>query len=447
MFATTQGAAASACSDYPVSRRHSWFAFAILFVLMAFDYIDRNIVVSMFPFIKKEWGLSDAQLGSIASIVPLMVGLLSVPAAVLVDRWSRVNSIVIMGVLWSLATFSCMLASTYAILLLLRAIIGVGEAGYGNAGSALLAHHFPPNRRSTVVAGFYFANSVGSLLGIILGGVIASRWGWQAGFGIVGIPGLIVALFVFAIRDYPTVALGKGRAKSSSEVLALAKSSALQLFRPRTAIPTYLGSGLLLLVALAVYSWIPSYFVRSYGLTGAAAGLKAAPIVLAGAFGGLAWAYLADRLGTRAPGRKLLVAAACAIGTTLVLFPTFMWVSPGPAQYLLIILGSFLMTAVAGITTAVAMDIVHPSLRSTAVSVVTLANNILGLGGGPFIVGVLSDHYGLTTALAIASLFALPAAACLMMASRTYEYDRSSATSAELRTEVMAGATLMPVRG
>lgn len=99
MFPTTQGAAASACSDYPVSRRHSWFAFAILFVLMAFDYIDRNIVVSMFPFIKKEWGLSDAQLGSIASIVPLMVGLLSVPAAVLVDRWSCVNSIVIMGLL------------------------------------------------------------------------------------------------------------------------------------------------------------------------------------------------------------------------------------------------------------------------------------------------------------------------------------------------------------
>lgn len=422
MLTPVQSGPEPARSDYPVSRAHSWFTFVILFLLMIFDYVDRNVVVSMFPFIKAAWGLSDTQLGSIASIVPLMVGILSVPAAVLVDRWSRVNSILLMGLLWGLATVSCMLASTYAILLAFRAIIGIGEAGYGNAGSALLAHHFPPNRRSTVVGGFYFANSLGSLLGIVLGGIISARWGWQAGFGIVGIPGLIIALFVLLIRDYPTVPLAK-----SPNAFAVLKSSAKQLFQPRTAIPTYLGSGLLLFVALAVYSWMPTYFVRNYGLDGAAAGIKAAPVVLAGAFGGLFWAYVADRLAARAPARKLLVAAGCAVGTSFVFFPTFMWVPPGTNQFLLIVLGSFLMVAVAGITTAVAMDIVHPGLRSTAVSVVTLANNILGLGGGPFTVGLLSDAYGLTTALALGSLAALPAAFLLAVASRTYADDRSAA--------------------
>jgi MFS family permease len=358
MLIPAQSLVEPARSDYPVSKSHSWLAFTILFLLMLFDYVDRNIVVSMFPFIKAAWGLSDAQLGSIASIVPLMVGMLSVPAAVLVDRWSRVNSIFLMGVIWSLATVSCMLASTYAVLLTFRTIIGVGEAGYGNAGSALLAHHFPPNRRSTVVGGFYFASSLGSLLGIVLGGIISARWGWQAGFGIVGIPGLIVALLVFLIRDYPTVPL----AKRNANAFAVLKSSARQLFGPRTAIPTYVGSGLLLFVAVAVYSWIPTYFVRNYGIDGAAAGIKAAPIVLAGAFGGLFWAYVADRLAARRPARKLFVAAICAVSTSLVLFPTFTWVSPGPTQYPLIVFGSFLMTAVAGITTAVAMDIVHPGL-------------------------------------------------------------------------------------
>jgi MFS transporter, Spinster family, sphingosine-1-phosphate transporter len=423
MLTPVQPGAEPARSHYPVSRGHSWFVFAILFLLMTFDYVDRNIVVSMLPFIKTAWGLSDAQLGSIVSIVPWMVGIVSVPAAVLADRWSRVNAILLMGVIWSLATISCMLASTYAILLTSRAIIGIGEAGYGNAGSALLAHHFSPDRRSTVVGGFYFANSLGSLLGIVLGGIISARWGWQAGFGMVGVPGLIIALFVLFIRDYPTVPL----VKENTNTLAVLKNSARQLIRPRTAIPTYLGSGLLLFVAVALYSWMPTYFVRYYGVDGAAAGIKAAPIVLAGAFGGLFWAYVADRLAARAPGRKLLVAAGCAVGTSLVLFPTFMWMAPGPNQYWLIVFGSFLMTAVAGITTAVAMDIVHPGLRSTAVSVVTLANNIIGLGGGPFIVGLLSDAYGLTTALALGSLFALPAAFFLAIASRTYANDRWAA--------------------
>ena len=160
--------------------------------------------------------------------------------------------------------------------------------------------------------------------------------------------------------------------------------------------------------------------------------------MLAGAFGGVFWAYVADRLGARVPGRKLVVAAGCAVSTSLVLFPTFMWVAPGPNQYLLIIFGAFLMTAVSGITTAVAMDIVHQGLRATAISVVTLANNIIALGGGPFIVGLLSDIYGLTTALALGSLFALPAALFLAIASRTYADDRSAAAGASVPAQGQA---------
>lgn len=81
MLVPNQAAPVANRSNYPVSKRHSWFAFTTLFVLMVFDKLDGNIVTSKFPFIKEAWGLSDAQLGSIASIVPLMVGIPSVPAA------------------------------------------------------------------------------------------------------------------------------------------------------------------------------------------------------------------------------------------------------------------------------------------------------------------------------------------------------------------------------
>ena len=146
-------------TGYAASRGHAFVAFAILFALMMLDYIDRSIVASMFPYIKADWGLTDTQLGSLASIVPLLVGTLSMPVALLVDRWSRVKSIVLMAALWSLATAGCMLAGSYSQLLALRGAVGVGEAGYGNAGSALLAHHFPARIRSTVVGAFHFASS------------------------------------------------------------------------------------------------------------------------------------------------------------------------------------------------------------------------------------------------------------------------------------------------
>ena len=88
------------------SRRHAWFVFALCFALMAFDFIHRQIVVAAFPLLKAEWHLSDAQLGALVSAVALTAGLGALPVAFLADRWSRVHSIVVMGVIWSLATIA-----------------------------------------------------------------------------------------------------------------------------------------------------------------------------------------------------------------------------------------------------------------------------------------------------------------------------------------------------
>ena len=400
----------------------------LLFVLMLFDYIDRSIVNSMFPYIKKEWNLSDTQLGSLASIVALMVGLLSLPVALMVDRWSRVKSIVLMGVTWSVATVGCMMAGNYAQLLVLRAAIGVGEAGYGNAGSSLLAHHFPARMRSTVIGLFYFACSAGSLIGIILGGMIAAKWGWKAAFGIVGVPGIIIALLIFFIKDYKTVPLAKLAGKGAAASMTT-RQVVGEMFRSRSSLPIYLGSGLALIAYMALGAWLPSYFARAYELTGAAIGLKAAPVILSTALGTALWAIFADRIALRIPRARLLVTVFCGIATTAILFPAFMWMAPGPQQYMLILVGGFAMGSVGGITTAVAMDVAHPGLRSTAASMVTLANNLIGFTMGPFIVGLLSDRIGLQSALAWITLFTLPAAACLYWASRSYEADKARVDS------------------
>src|SRR6185369_15564287 len=114
---------------------------------------------------------------------------------------------VAMATVWSLATISCMFTRSYGQLFAARALVGLGEAGYGSVGAALIASHFTARLRGALMAGFFASASVGSVLGVMLGGVIAARWGWQAAFGVVGIPGLLMALAYLRVRDYRTVEL------------------------------------------------------------------------------------------------------------------------------------------------------------------------------------------------------------------------------------------------
>jgi predicted MFS family arabinose efflux permease len=180
--------------DYLIGRGQAWFAFAMTIGLMLVDYIDRQVIVSLFPYMKTEWGLSDKQLGALVSVVSVTVALGALPVALIADRYSRVKSIVVMATVWSMATISCMFTRNYAQLLTARAFVGMGEAGYGSVGAALIASIFPARMRSALLAGFFAAASVGSVLGVMLGGLIAAKWGWKAAFGVVGVPGLLLAL-------------------------------------------------------------------------------------------------------------------------------------------------------------------------------------------------------------------------------------------------------------
>src|SRR5499427_7748631 len=192
----------------PAPRRYAWSVFGILFALMVVDYVDRQVVVSMFSHLKAQWDLSDRQLGALVSVVSITVALGAVPLSLLADRWSRVKSIFLMALIWSLATISCAFASSYGQLLGARSVVGLGEAAYGTVGAAMLASLFPPRMRSTILGAFFLASLFGSVLGVVLGGVIAERWGWQSGFGAVGIPGLLLAfVFLVVVRDYKTIAL------------------------------------------------------------------------------------------------------------------------------------------------------------------------------------------------------------------------------------------------
>src|SRR6187551_468303 len=324
----------------PAPRRYAWSVFAILFALMVVDYVDRQVVVSMFSHLKTHWDLSDRQLGALVSIVSITVALGALPLSLLADRWSRVKSIFLMALVWSLATISCAYAKDYGHLLVARSVVGVGEAAYGSAGAALLATMFPPRMRSTVLGAFLAAGLVGSVLGVVLGGVISTHWGWQAGFGAVGVPGLLLAiLFIVVVRDYKTVALPtQQRSHRSTSMAAGAIVSAL--LRPRTALITCVGAGLQLVMVSTTWAWMPSYFNRFYGLAPDQAGVKTGLVVLVGGIGAVVWSVVADRMSGRFPRARLQVPAIGAVLTAGLMFVAFGVLTPGGLQFAFIIAGA-----------------------------------------------------------------------------------------------------------
>jgi MFS family permease len=128
---------------YLFSKAYTYYIFLLLWLLYFFDYIDRMVVVSLFPFLKADWGLTDAQCGAMVSAVYWAIILFSFPISILIDRWSRKKSIGIMAVLWSLATAACAFTRNFGQLFAARAAIGIGEAGYAPGGTAMISALYP----------------------------------------------------------------------------------------------------------------------------------------------------------------------------------------------------------------------------------------------------------------------------------------------------------------
>ncbi|TXD61014.1 MFS transporter [Ralstonia sp. TCR112] len=407
--------------EYLVSRPQAWFAFAMTFALMLFDYIDRQVIVSLFPHLKTAWALSDKQLGALVSVISIVVAVGGLPVALLADRFSRVKSIVVMATVWSLATISCMFTRNYAQLFTARAIVGVGETGYGSVGAALIASLFPKRLRATLMGAFFAAASVGSVLGVLLGGVIAARWGWQAAFGVVGVPGLVLALLYVFVPDYKTVAMAPGSTQARQPAGKLLQRVAGALTSSRTLWWTCLGAAFQLIVVSTIWSWLPSYLNRYHGTPPDRAAMQAALVVLCGALGAFVWGVVADVVAARRQRNRLIAVAVLAVVTLLVFMTAFGTTMPANQQFLMIAFGGFLMTCTVAPASSVVFDVVHPGVRSTGAAVLSLFQNLFGLAIGPFVGGAMSDAWGLQTALAVMPVFGVVAAGCFLLAARSYE--------------------------
>lgn len=412
-----------------VSRMFAWIVFALTFGLLISDYMSRQVLNAVFPVLKAEWGLSDTQLGSLNSIVALLVGLLSFPLSVLADRWGRVRSIVVMAGLWSLATLACALAEGYGQMFAARFFVGVGEAAYGSVGIALILSVFPPHLRASLTGAFMAGGALGSVLGMALGGIVSTQLGWRWAFGAMALFGLaLVMLYALIVTEArlpvaspASAAAGRagGRARGGWRSMG---SLFAALFSSVSVVCAYVGSGLQLFVMASMIAWLPSYANRYYGLSPDRAGLVAAAFVLIGAVGMTSCGIITDRLARQFAVRKWRTAMAYSLASGVLLLLGFQ-LPPGILQFVVIGLGMFFVAGTTGPAGAMVANLTHPSIHATAFATLTLANNLLGLAPGPFVTGVLADRFGLLAALQLIPLIALPATLAFAVGHRHYAAD------------------------
>jgi len=424
------GAAATTAGVPP--KRYANYYFTLLFLVYMFDYIDRTIVTSLLPFIKKDWGITDAQSGMLVSAIYWAIVVLIIPMSILVDRWSRKKTIGMMAVFWSLATAACAFTRNFPQLLAARVAIGVGESGYAPAGTALISGLFPPEKRSRMVGIWNASIPLGSAIGVLVGGWVAVTWGWRHAFGLVALPGLIVAFLFFFTRDYKTVDLTKTVA---ARKVKMTKWEIFMVFiKTPTLVLANLGFAGVIFVTTSLLTWLPTYFHRIENLPMNQAGMKSSAIMILAIIGAPLGGIIADWWLKKRINVRLLFPAISTLLSALVLFIGVSFLE-GQARFLTLLLMGVLIIAFSPGAIAVTQDVVHPGLRAISYAVCAMTQNILGASIGPVVIGRISDVAGIQAAMAIMPLFLVAASLLFYAGSFFYERDLAKAEKVDLQWE------------
>lgn len=399
---------------------YAWLVFALSFGLLISDYMARQVLNAVFPLLKSEWSLSDAQLGLLSGIVAIMVGVLTFPLSLAADRWGRVRSLAAMAILWSAATLLCAMAHTYTAMLIGRALVGIGEAAYGSVGIAVVISVFPARLRATLSAAFMAGGSFGQILGVALGGAIAASHGWRTAFAVIGVAGLVLGLI------YPIIVKERRIKKLIGDVphasAPAARLPLRDLVGNRSIRLVYVASGLQLFAAGALPAWLPSYFNRYYHLPVDRAGALAAALLLICGVGMIICGMLADRVARNRPEAKITLAIGYCVATALSL-SLAMLLPPGPAQLLLLGFSMFFVAGTVGPVGAMVANLTPLAIHGSAFATLTLANNLLGLAPGPILTGRIADALGLAEAIRILAVPCVASALIHAALRRSYLRD------------------------
>ena len=415
-------------ADSPQVTNRAYVLF-ILVVVYTFNFIDRQIVGILAVPIKADLGLTDSQLGLMGGLAfALFYTGLGIPVAMLADRFSRTWIMTAALVIWSGMTAASGLATNFWQLFAARLGVGVGEAGGVAPAYSLISDYFPPSHRARAMSVYSFGIPIGSAIGIVFGGVIASMIDWRWAFFIVGIAGVAVApIFRLTIKEPP-----RGQYDRQREAV---KAPGLKLIvRTLMTKPSFwllsLGASFSSMMGYGVFFWLPSFFVRSYGLTLLNASLFYGAVLLIGGLAGI-WAggWLGDRFGQDQRSQYARIPAIAFLCTVpfyiaAILSPTL------TLAFFVLLVPTALGLAWLGPVISAIQHLVRPDMRATASAIFLFINNLIGIGLGTYAIGALSDaltaQFGdesLRYSILAGTGFYIIAAGLFLLASRWLEND------------------------
>lgn len=411
-------------ADMDISLRKANFWFGVLWVIWIIDIMDKQAINAVLPVLKKEFLFSDTQLGAISSIVSVSVGLLCLPVAVLVDRWSRRKIIAIMVGFWSFATLLTSRATGFTTLIAARLSVGVGEAGYQPAAIALVSAWYPKKIRGTMIGLLTAGAPLGAMAGIVIAGTLTFHFGWRACFGFLAIPGFLLAILAWFIPDYKTVQVEQEREKSIKGSL---KETILYILKSPTLIFVYLASAAIVLVLVTFGAWGVTFYARTFDLNIKQASTIIGIMLLVGLPGSLFGGWLGDKLIKRTSKGRLFAALFNGIVFLVCVILAIQIAQITKNLYLVIplwTLSTFFIVGIMSNMYATTQDLAAPHFRATAVGFVPLVQQLLGGVPGPIIAGILSDRLGLVNALQIVAVIGIGLSSVLIyLAVKNYDRD------------------------
>ncbi len=376
----------------------AWYALAILTLIYGCHYLDRTVISIVAEPIRREFGLSDSQLGLLTGLAyGVSFALAGIPFGYLIDRVNRRRLMGAVVVAWSSFTALAGLAQSYATLLVTRVLLGAAEAGGTPTAMALISDLFPSRLRSSALGIYYLGAGIGAAASALIAAVVAAQYGWRAAFLAAGLPGILLGFLVwFTLRDVQRGASEPGDAAAAAARVAppgLREVFAF-LFRQRAVLALILAVGLVSAGVAAIGAWLPALLMRSHGLSLGKAGLITALTFglfssLGTLFGGLA----ADRVGRGSTRRRLWFCVAMAViatpaGVVAALATDLTWAVGGAFA------AAFFAFAVFPSGFGTAMELMPPQMRGMTTASAQVVSNLLGYGVGPFAVGVLSTYFG-----------------------------------------------------
>jgi MFS family permease len=380
---------------FAASERYRYYVLALLIAVGVCSWVDRTIFSILLHPMKLEFGFSDTQLGLLGGIAfGLFYATVGLPVAWLADRYNRRNIITVALTIWSAMTALGSLATGFATLFLARVGVGLGEAGGSPPSQSLVSDYFPPERRAFAMGILFMYIPLGFLIGFLVGGWVSEYHGWRVALVVVGLPGLALALLVrLTLREPP-------RGLSDTNVRTAPQPDPFDTLRYFLSRPSLrhlpLAGAIHGIGAWGAAQWLPSYFARVHGMGQVEIGTWLA--IILGVFGSLGTFFggrIADRLVARTGDARwypwfsaLVIVAGLPVGVLAYLWPT-----PVPALLFLMV-PTFLGHMFLGPVTGTIQSLAGVRRRAMAAAFYLFLANLVSMGAGPLIIGVISDAFG-----------------------------------------------------